>query len=492
MRDTSLRVVTLSLFLLTAGCSLLVSSDTSCSADTDCAEGAVCREGLCVRPTPPWADGGFYIDAGIVDAGEEPDDGGVEPEDAGSEDAGTEDAGASEDAGIEDAGIDDAGIEDAGLEQDAGIEDAGLEQDAGIEDAGLEQDAGIEPDAGIVVCPATPDCSLGECLGRLCAPGAHCSNGQCLRDGTDCVIDQVTGQSGCESAACVGARCGGGYGTCTAVGVCRHLVETECIIDVETGFAACDNPACKGVACGANNVCDGETCLECGSPCGTALPGCTNGIDCRSGDCAASCQCLGNAGDFFCDGDCVDLTSDVDHCGECGHACLSASFCSGGCCGDYTDCSFAVSSLCQAFGYECVEEDGVRRARETACDDGNDNDGDEAVDCADPDCAGKACDSGTCSDGVCCNTACAGACDVCSSALGATADGTCTVVPAGTSCGGFLCDGASAACPTACQDSDECAESFECANTVCLKAAGQLCETPGECASGACNSGTCS
>ena len=57
------------------------------------------------------------------------------------------------------------------------------------------------------------------------------------------------------------------------------------------------------------------------------------------------------------------------------------------------------------------------------------------------------CASGFCSDGVCCNTACGGACDVCTAALGASADGTCSTAPPGyagsPACGsGVGCDGA--------------------------------------------------
>jgi hypothetical protein len=78
---------------------------------------------------------------------------------------------------------------------------------------------------------------------------------------------------------------------------------------------------------------------------------------------------------------------------------------------------------------------------------------------------GEACDgaadclTGHCVDGVCCDTACAGACDVCTAELGATADGHCGYAPAGAAgdpvCAPLACTGESADCE-ACASDDEC------------------------------------
>jgi hypothetical protein len=65
------------------------------------------------------------------------------------------------------------------------------------------------------------------------------------------------------------------------------------------------------------------------------------------------------------------------------------------------------------------------------------------------------CVSGYCADNYCCNSACSGACDTCSQALGATANGACTLLAAGNSgnpsCSPYVCDGLSGSCPTNCQ-----------------------------------------
>ncbi len=124
------------------------------------------------------------------------------------------------------------------------------------------------------------------------------------------------------------------------------------------------------------------------------------------------------------------------------------------------------------------------------------------------------CASGFCVDGVCCNTACGGACDVCSQALGASADGTCSPAPAGSSgspaCAPLVCDGTSAACPTSCASDAACAAGSYCAADAtcktriaqsgacddragkdCLVSGCRECATPGGCVDGYCCEAAC-
>jgi hypothetical protein len=114
------------------------------------------------------------------------------------------------------------------------------------------------------------------------------------------------------------------------------------------------------------------------------------------------------------------------------------------------------------------------------------------------------CASGFCSDGVCCDAACAGACDVCTKALGASADGACTIAPAGTrTCGSYVCAGA-AACPVACATDGDCIAGYYCGASgscvvripqggACDAAAGKDCRVAGcrNCATGSCADGVC-
>ena len=81
------------------------------------------------------------------------------------------------------------------------------------------------------------------------------------------------------------------------------------------------------------------------------------------------------------------------------------------------------------------------------------------------------CASGTCVDGVCCNQACGGPCDVCSAALGASADGVCTPAPAGSpgspACATGTCDGSSAQCSGGCAADTDCSAGEACTAGLC-------------------------
>jgi hypothetical protein len=80
------------------------------------------------------------------------------------------------------------------------------------------------------------------------------------------------------------------------------------------------------------------------------------------------------------------------------------------------------------------------------------------------------CKSGNCVDTFCCDKPCNGACDICSKALGATADGTCTPAalgdPGTPACGnGLACDGVTPNCPASCTSDAQCS-----ADTYCTSA----------------------
>jgi MYXO-CTERM domain-containing protein len=104
-----------------------------------------------------------------------------------------------------------------------------------------------------------------------------------------------------------------------------------------------------------------------------------------------------------------------------------------------------------------------------------------------------------CVDGVCCDSACAGPCDVCAAALGATANGTCTPLPAGSpgypACGVFACDGKGATCPSSCTDDVQCAKTHYCdlQQSTCVpdRGDGKPCASAAQCKSGHCVDGVC-
>jgi hypothetical protein len=112
-------------------------------------------------------------------------------------------------------------------------------------------------------------------------------------------------------------------------------------------------------------------------------------------------------------------------------------------------------------------------------------------------CASAAsCASGFCADGVCCSAACTAACDSCD--LSGTV-GTCKPRGDGATgeppcSGGYLCDGASSACPTSCAGDADCAAGHHCtAASTCAadKPNGTACFLGNECQSGVCADGVC-
>ncbi|MFI5298783.1 MAG: hypothetical protein ACHREM_11860 [Polyangiales bacterium] len=90
------------------------------------------------------------------------------------------------------------------------------------------------------------------------------------------------------------------------------------------------------------------------------------------------------------------------------------------------------------------------------------------------------CNSGFCVDGACCSTA---SCDTCGTCNGST-PGTCTpksrdAAPTSTCAGGYLCDGLTMSCATACATNLDCATGYTCDLTTNHCAQGARCTTDG-------------
>lgn len=168
-----------------------------------------------------------------------------------------------------------------------------------------------------------------------------------------------------------------------------------------------------GDTCAANNECDSSYCADsvcCDKACDGVCVGC--------GDPAGSC---------------VQYPRGTDPEAECGpYTCSGGGSCLSSCVVD-GDCMAAF--YCNGQN-ACVQ----KKTNGAAC-------------AADSECL-----SGDCVDGYCCNSPCSASCDRCDS-FGS--EGVCTLSqpgwPGEPTCGNYLCNGTTAACPSSCTADADCA-----------------------------------
>ena len=175
----------------------------------------------------------------------------------------------------------------------------------------------------------------------------------------------------------------------------------------DAGNMRCEDPR---VQCGSkcvNVLTDSLNCGQCGDVC-------MGGDYCNDGSCTRTCP----SGTVACGSSCVDLATDTEHCGSCDNACASDRECRGGSCNcqqgniecsgscidpnsDPNNCGICsrtceADEICNSGSCGCAGG-----TRETDCLDGQDNDCDDLIDCADPDCVDstRTC-MGACGPGV--------------------------------------------------------------------------------------------
>lgn len=290
---------------------------------------------------------------------------------------------------------------------------------------------------------AKVDTWTSQLFGGACATTADCELGTTCVDGLCC-------KTAC-SGSCRRCDAPGSVGTCTVVSGTTDP-------DTCTGDFSCDaTGSCKkiiGKSCSIGTDCASGNCAD-GYCCDTSCPG--------------SCESCNQAGKL---GTCTPFAK-----GSAGKSCGSFT-CSGtsGACSTTcaTDLDCATNAYCNASG-ACVPQ----LARGGACD------------------RNRVCSTGVCADGVCCNSACSGTCDVCSKALGATADGTCTFLPKSATppaCGASTCSGTSASCGTSCAVDGDCSSLGYCSGGNCAtkRKKGESCDRASQCDTGlACADGVC-
>lgn len=299
-------------------------------------------------------------------------------------------------------------------------------------------------------CTAAAECATGHCVdGRCCdsaCSGACDSCSVALGASQDGVCQPVVGSG---SPSCWPFQCAGtsvacptvcsSDSECTSTHYCR---EGACVVRRAQGSLCSKDSECLTDFCSDGRCCDSECDGPC-SACATALGATANGV-CTpiAGLAAPSCA------PFLCDG----------VVGECPGYCLSSANCAPG-----HQCENGSCELKRVLGASCT--------------------------------TGAQCVSGHCSDGVCCDSACGNACDACSAALGASADGVCTyaVGEGSPSCAPFACNGSSPWCPSVCSSNAECGEGFHCSGFTCVpgKPVGAVCSSNAECENGRCVDGRC-
>jgi hypothetical protein len=312
---------------------------------------------------------------------------------------------------------------------------------------------------------------LASTTGSSCSTGSDCQSTFCVS--SVCCSTACTGAcaTGCATGACgtagSGTACGGGYVCNGSSQACPTscAADTNCIgTDYCAANGTCQPRKATGATCNtaAGADCLGASCHEC------ATGGCVDGFCCSTASCGGCMACAASLTGGT-NGTCSNVLVGNDPHGECG----ATMTCNGAnACGLKTGQSSTVASACA---------------------------------------------TGDAKDGFCCNAACSNSCQVCSAALGASANGTCTTAPMGyagnPACGsGIACTGLMNAntCPgTACTSDANCVAGYYCASTgtagvgscqlqrtkgaVCNIATGGDCESPpcSECGGSTCVDSVC-
>lgn len=242
-------------------------------------------------------------------------------------------------------------------------------------DTGNAVDAGNPVDTGngvdVVIAPVDtgPSCAMGETVcqgqcvnlasslgncgacGRACAAGQLCSAGNCQ---TSCPSPNQLCNGACVATVRDPAHCGACGNVCRVSNGTAACVNSACTVaSCATGFGDCDMSASNG--CETNLSSTPTSCGACGRTC-TAPGG--GSVTCVNGACVGACP---NSG-AVCNGVCVTLDANVEHCGACNNRCPSGQSCIGGACRAGADpgelrIESLGSTACQVLPHENVTGD---------------------------------------------------------------------------------------------------------------------------------------
>lgn len=285
----------------------------------------------------------------------------------------------------------------------------------------------------------TCDVATGQCI--QCDDDTQCPNdepicnarGVCVECGTD--MDCGAGEPFCietrgRCRECLdSSHCGVAAPYCIDFECAECLTSAECPVSQPLCNTDGECEACQGICpgdCPEGTVICGQECIDVSNDldhCGQCGNDCAAGATCVAGQCA----CPG--GEESCGDVCTDVSNDLEHCGQCGNDCPAGADCVSGQCecpGNETACNNECADLdtstlncgdcgnaCDAtFGQcatgQCECTAGLTMCGNNACVDVN-NDPQNCGGCGDACADGEMCVAGACAcrPGL---EACSGAC----------------------------------------------------------------------------------
>jgi len=177
-------------------------------------------------------------------------------------------------------------------------------------------------------CAGDADCCSGHCCDGTCCNQGSCPAGQ-TRCGKTCRdLSQDPANCGACGAACPhGAICRAAVCSCPeGTALCRGACVDTRAFDFDP-----NNCGARGSVCPPGQFCSEGSC----GVCRQLGDDCAAGADCCQGYCNQGSCDLCPADTVPCNGVCVNIVTDVNNCGACGHGCAVEEFCCFGGCGPY-------------------------------------------------------------------------------------------------------------------------------------------------------------
>ncbi len=230
----------------------------------------------------------------------------------------------------------------------------------------------IDPQRNDAYCGASKDCTGYA----VCKSDETCAGGQCVSSKTDCcgeACDKCADNELCTEGVC---RVACPFGKVEHNGVCveegKNCCGENCVVC--TGKQECKGGICREECPDGAVYRDGSCISQSDACCGASCDYC-GGL----GYCSKKAECVCKTGAKRCGSECVNLSTDVEHCGACdndcaevmphamNHRCISGTCVSNTCKIGYYyqngECKAYSSTSCGPSGNNCEAIDGVQKAK---------------------------------------------------------------------------------------------------------------------------------